>query len=127
MVCSKFIFESICQFGRTMVQGRKMTNYDPNEIFDLIISFERYFSKLSENHNIFEIGSTEFKLWLFKDVQLKPPPLRLINGSDSSSCHNVYSISTIFLERGLSTQCMHIRVCVCHLGVDAVKRGGGSY
>ncbi len=26
-----------------MVQGRKMTNYGPNEILDLITSFERYF------------------------------------------------------------------------------------
>ncbi len=47
-----------------------MTNYGPNEILDLITSFERYFSKLSENHNIFEIGSTEFKLWLLKDVHI---------------------------------------------------------
>ncbi len=47
-----------------MVQGRKMPNYGPNEILDLNTSFERSLSKLSENHNIFDIGPTEFKLWL---------------------------------------------------------------
>ncbi len=35
-----------------MVQGRKMTNYGPDEILDLITSFERSPSKLSENHKI---------------------------------------------------------------------------
>ncbi len=51
-----------------MVQGRKMTNYGPNQILDLNTSFERSLSKLSENHKIFEIGSSELKLWLLKDA-----------------------------------------------------------
>ncbi len=50
-----------------MVQGRKMKNYGPNKILDFNTSFERYFSKLSENDNIFDIV---LKLWLLKDVQL---------------------------------------------------------
>ncbi len=33
-----------------------------------MIPFERSLSKLSENHKIVEIRSTEFKLWLLKDV-----------------------------------------------------------
>ncbi len=32
--------------------------------------FERSHSKLSENQKIVEIGSTEFKLWPFKDALL---------------------------------------------------------
>ena len=40
-----------------MVQGRKMTNYDPNQILDLNTSFESYLFKLSENQKIVEIGS----------------------------------------------------------------------
>ena len=39
-----------------MVQGRKMTNYSPNESLDLNTSFERYFSRLLENHKIIDIG-----------------------------------------------------------------------
>ncbi len=57
-----------------MVQGRKMTNYGPNQILDLNTSFERSLSKLSENHKIFDIGSTVLKLWQLKDVQLQPLP-----------------------------------------------------
>ncbi len=45
-----------------MVQGRKMTNYGPNEILDFNTSFERSFSKLSENQKIIDIGSTVLKL-----------------------------------------------------------------
>ncbi len=56
-----------------MVQGRKIKNYGPNEILDFNTSFERSLSKLSENHNIFDIGST-----------IPAPPLRLINGSLNS-------------------------------------------
>ncbi len=41
---------------------------------DLNTSFERSLSKLPENHKILDIGPTEFKLWLLKDVQLQPPP-----------------------------------------------------
>ncbi len=51
-----------------MVQGRKMTNYGPKEIFDFNTSFERSLSKLSENHKNFDFGSTEFKLWLLEVV-----------------------------------------------------------
>ncbi len=36
-------------------------------ISTLMTSFERYFSKLSENCKIVEIGSTEFKLWQLKE------------------------------------------------------------
>ena len=42
-----------------MVQGGKMTNYGPNQIRDLMTSFERSFSKRSENLKINEIGSPE--------------------------------------------------------------------
>ena len=52
-----------------MVQGRKMTNYGPDKMLDLNTSFERYLSKLSDNKN-FDIGSSELKLWPFKDVFL---------------------------------------------------------
>ncbi len=45
-----------------MVQGRKMTNYGPNQIRDLMISFERSLSKRSENPKINEIGSSKQKL-----------------------------------------------------------------
>ena len=51
----------------------KMPNYVPNQILDFNTSFERYLSKLSEDNNIFEIGSSELKLWLLEDVQLHPP------------------------------------------------------
>ena len=37
-----------------MVQGQKMTNYGPNKMLDLNTSYERYLSKLSENHKMFE-------------------------------------------------------------------------
>ena len=53
-----------------MVQRRKMSNYGPNQIRDFNTSFERSLSKLSENYKIIEIGSSELKLWLLKDVQL---------------------------------------------------------
>ncbi len=39
-----------------------MTNYGPNEILDFNTSFERSFSKLSENQKIIDIGSTVLKL-----------------------------------------------------------------
>ncbi len=32
-------------------------------ISTLMVPFERYFSKLSENQNIVDIGFTKFKLW----------------------------------------------------------------
>ena len=53
-----------------MVQGRKITNYGPNQIWDLNTPFERSLSKLSENLKKFDFGSTILKLWLLKDVQL---------------------------------------------------------
>ena len=49
-----------------------MTNYSPEQILDLNTSFERYFSKLSENHKNFDIGSTVLKLWLLKDFSCLP-------------------------------------------------------
>ena len=54
-----------------------MTNYGPNQILDLNTSFERSFSKLSENPKNFEIGSSKLKLWLLEDVQLQQPHYRL--------------------------------------------------
>ncbi len=39
-------------------------------MLDLNTSFERSLSQLSENHKMFDTGSTVLKLWLFKDVQL---------------------------------------------------------
>ena len=41
-----------------MVQGHKMTNHCPKEMLDLNTSFERSRSKLSENHENVDIGST---------------------------------------------------------------------
>ena len=35
-------------------------------ISTFMTSFERHFSKLSENHKNFDFGSTEFKLWQLK-------------------------------------------------------------
>ena len=59
-----------------------MTNYGPDEILDLITSFERSPSKLSENHKNFDIrSSTETKLW---DTQ-----------PHSLSCHNLNSVNPI--------------------------------
>ncbi len=50
--------------------------YNPySQIWTLVIPFERSLSKLSENHKIVEIGSTEFKLW-----QLKQSPNHWLNG-----------------------------------------------
>ncbi len=51
-----------------------MTNYGPNKILDFNTSFERYFSKLSENVKIFDIGSTVLKLWLLKDFNYNSLP-----------------------------------------------------
>ncbi len=47
-----------------------MTNYGPNEILDLNISFERSLSKLSENH---EIGSI-IKCMAVERCSTTPPP-----------------------------------------------------
>ena len=47
-----------------------MTNFGPDKMLDLNTSFERSLSQLSENHKMFDTGSTVLKLWLFKDVQL---------------------------------------------------------
>ncbi len=44
-----------------MVQGRKMTNYGPDEILFFNTSPERPISKLSENQKINDIGPTEQK------------------------------------------------------------------
>ena len=44
-----------------MVEGRKMTNDGPDEIWGLNTSFERSLSKLSENPTSFDIGSTILK------------------------------------------------------------------
>ncbi len=53
-----------------MVQGRKITNYDPYQILDLNTYFKKYLFKLSENSKISEIGSTIPKLWLLKDTYI---------------------------------------------------------
>ena len=54
----------------------------PQQHLDRNTSFERSLSKLSENHNIFNIGLTVLKFWLLKDVQLNPypPPLSKLVG-----------------------------------------------
>ncbi len=57
----------------------KNENYHPNKILDWNTSFERSFSKLSENHKNFEFGSIILKLWLLKDVQLHPPLISLMD------------------------------------------------
>ncbi len=46
----------------------KLANTFISRIETLMVPFERSPSKLSENHKIFEIGSTEFKLWHLKEV-----------------------------------------------------------
>ncbi len=53
-----------------MVQGRKITNYDPYKILDLNISFERSLSKVSENSKIVVIDTKVMAV----DVQLHPLP-----------------------------------------------------
>ena len=40
----------------------KLANIFISQIRSLMTPFERSFSELSENHKIFDIGSTEFKL-----------------------------------------------------------------
>ena len=64
-----------------------MTNYGPNQILDLNTSFERSRSKLSENHKIFDIGSTVLKLWQLKDVQLQSLPTIIILASTDRQTH----------------------------------------
>ncbi len=53
----------------------KLTNTFISQIWTLMTPFERSLSfslsKLSENHKIIEIGSTEFKLWQLKDIAQK--------------------------------------------------------
>ncbi len=51
-----------------------MTNYGPDKILDLSTSFERYFSKLSENKKNIDIGSTVLKLIAVENIQLQSPP-----------------------------------------------------
>ncbi len=41
----------------------KLANTFISQIWNFMTPFERSLSKLSENHKIVEIGSTEFKLW----------------------------------------------------------------
>ncbi len=41
----------------------RLANTFISQIWTLMTSFERYFSKLSENQKIFDFGSTAFKLW----------------------------------------------------------------
>ena len=45
----------------------KLVNTFISQIWSLMTSFERSFYKLSENHKLFDIGSTEFKLWQLKE------------------------------------------------------------
>ncbi len=75
-----------------MVQGRKMTNYGPNQIRDFNTSFKRSLSKLSENQKIVEIGSMILKLWLLKDANY-PPPLPPLNQSPyvPTQCYSIAS------------------------------------
>ena len=47
----------------------KLANNFISRILTLMVPFERYLSKLSEKHNIFDFRSTEFKLWQLKDSQ----------------------------------------------------------
>ncbi len=45
-----------------------MSNLGPIEKFELNMPFERAHSKLSEYHQIIEIGSTEVELWPLKVI-----------------------------------------------------------
>ncbi len=73
-----------------------------------------------ENHNIFDIGSTVLKLWLLKDVQLHPHPLRFINLfqlplNGAIAMHEVYQLLRDFLFS------LHDLVCVMlsmHIIID---------
>ncbi len=47
--------------------GPKLANSVISRIRTMMVPFERSLSKLSENHKIGEIGSTEFKLWRLKE------------------------------------------------------------
>ncbi len=55
---------------RLVTSGRPKTMVRPNRqiLLSLNMNFERYFSKLSENHKIFDFRSTEFKLWQLKEI-----------------------------------------------------------
>ncbi len=58
-----------------------MTNYGPDKILDLSTSFERYFSKLSENKKNIDIGSTVLKLIAVENIQLQSPPFNQCLGT----------------------------------------------
>ncbi len=67
-----------------------MTNYGPDEFLNWNTSFERKFSKLSENHKILEIWSTVLAV----EINCNSPPPQFF------SCHNLNSVdptSTIIL------------------------------
>ena len=54
---------SASDHGLYIIHGiAKLANTFISQIRSLMTPFERYFSELSENHKIFDIGSTEFKL-----------------------------------------------------------------
>ncbi len=69
--------------------------------------FERSFSKLSENHKIVEMGSTEFKLW-----QLKESPNHCLEAIVGTS--NNYLYCRLFLPPSLDTPTdRHVRNWAC--------------
>ena len=45
----------------------KLANTFIVQKYTLMTPFKRFFSKLSENHKIVEVRSTEFKLWQLKE------------------------------------------------------------
>ncbi len=55
--------------------------------------FERSLSKLSENHNIFDFRSTEFKLWQLKDSQNQ---IKRMGGGVSFNCHNFSKVDPMY-------------------------------
>ncbi len=67
----------------------KLANTFIAQIWSLMIPFETSLSKLSENHKIVEIGSTEFKLW-----QLKESPNNWTEGCSWTS-FNSHNFSTV--------------------------------
>ncbi len=71
-----FVRALICHFsasnhGLYIIHGTaKLANTFISQIWTLMIPFERYFCKLSENPKIFDFGSTEFKFMAVERFKL---------------------------------------------------------
>ena len=99
----------------------KMRNYGPNQNRDFNTSFERYFSKLSENYKIVEIGWSELKLWLLKDAQLHPH-LAMLPTTISWTLGDREVISTVIALLACSTRQQGLSA----MGQTGWSGGGGG-